>query len=126
MSPGCRPFWPGVAVRVDAADDEAAQIGVADLQLLGERRGQRLDREAEALLGRALAGRLRLLGGLAARLHGGRLLVAAAQPRDLFLARPLGDGDGDVAPLALADQLDRDARADRLLGDDDRRGSRRA
>src|SRR6185436_18254280 len=96
----------GVAVRVDAADDEAAQVRVADLQLLGERRGQRLDGEAEALLGRALAGRLRLRARLAARSGGRRLFVAAAEPGKLFLARPLGDGDGDVAALAVADQLD--------------------
>ena len=68
-----------------------------------------------ALAGRALAGRLLLdLVGVGGRRRG-RLDIV--EPRQLLLRRPLGDRHVGRQPPALADDLERDARADRLARD---------
>src|SRR5690606_12115636 len=113
-------LFAGIAVGIDLAHHHAARGGIAQAELARDRRGQRVDDGAEAVADRLLiARRLRAAGLAAGAVIPGLVAtgVDAAQPRQLVLARPLVDRDRRRAMLAVADDLDRRARADRLLGD---------
>ena len=76
----------------------------------GDLRRQRLQRQAE----RAAAARP--ASSSPSRLA---VVVAAAELLgELFLGRALADRDRDRLALAVADELERDARADRRVGDE--------
>ncbi len=125
MSPRCRPLLPA------SLDGSTAVIDHAARRRRRRRAGGRspavsgCTREAERAACRAGAA---VIGRRRRRLPK-PCVVAAAEllPRQLFLGRPLRRRPRSrVMALAVADQLDRDARADRLVGDDDRTASGRA